>query len=174
MKRIVIDASSAILLFKAGLFDDLTGTYQVVLAQSVYEEVSRPGYPGAKSFGRYYIDRRFEVCRVKRSTKISPHRTETLSALGDGEKDTIRLFLSGEGSFVVIDDGRGAGFCREHRIPYINSLLVARILLLTGNISEAVFQDKFDMLIRLGRYSRKIIDYALTCPAKEMAIFMPG
>ena len=71
MKRIVIDASSVILLFKAGLFADLIGAYQAVL-------------------------------------------------------------------------------------------------------TESVCQKKIEMLIREGRYSPKIIDYALTCPSEEMALFIPG
>jgi len=75
---------------------------------------------------------------------------------------------------VVIDDGRGAGFCRDFRIPYINSLLVARVLFLYRRISETAFRSKVEMLVRLGRYSQKIIDYALMCPAKELSLFMPG
>ena len=173
MKHIVIDASSAILLFKVGLFDILMGAYQAVLAESVYQEVSRPGYSGAKSFGRYYINRRFDVCSVNRSKKIPLDQITALSVLGKGEKDTIMLFLSGKGDYIIIDDGRGAGFCRDHRIPYINSLLVAKILLLSRNIGEVVYQNKIEMLIRIGRYSQKIVDYALTCPTKEMALFMP-
>jgi len=174
MKRGVIDASSAILLFKAGLFEDLIGAYQIVLAKSVYLEVSRSGYPGARSFGRYCVNRRYEVCSVNRLKKIPPDHAAALSALGNGEKDTIMLFLNGDGDFIIIDDGRGAGFCRDHRIPYINSLLVARILLLSRIISAAVFQKKIEMLTRLGWYSQKIIDYAVTCPSQEMTLFMPG
>jgi len=173
MKRIVIDASSAILLYKIGLFAIIMGAYEVVLAESVYQEVFRPGYPGAKSFGKYFINRQFGVCSVNRSIKLSPDQVAALSVLGNGEKDTIMLFLDGNGDFVIIDDGRGAGFCRDHRIPYINSLLVAKILLLSRNIGEAVYQNKIEMLIRLGRYSQKIIDYALTCPSEELALFMP-
>jgi len=174
MKRIIIDASSAILLFKAGLFADLIGAYQAVLTESVYQEISRPGYPGAKSFGRYYVNRQFEIRSVNRSKKTSPELITALSTLGNGEKDTIILFLYGDGDFVLIDDGRGAGFCRDHRIPYINSLLAARTLHLSRNISEAVYQKKIKMLIRAGRYSQKIINYALTCPSKDVALFIPG
>ena len=174
MKRGIIDASSAILLFKAGLFDELVGTYQIVLAKSVYQEVSRSGYPGARSFGRYYLNRQYEVCSVNRLKKTPPGYAAALSALGKGEKDTIMLFLNGDADFIIIDDGRGAGFCRDHLIPYINSLLVARILLLSRMISEDVFQKKIEMLTRAGRYSQKIIDYALTCPSQEMTLFMPG
>lgn len=174
MKRIVVDASSAILLFKVELFDELMGAYGVVLAQSVYQEVSRPGYPGASTFSGYCASRRFEICSVTRLEKISSVQTAVLSALGNGEKETIMLFLNGDVDFIIIDDGRGAGFCRDNQIPYINALLVARILLLSGNISEAAFQNKIEMLIRRGRYSKKIIDYALTCPSKEMDLFMPG
>ena len=174
MKRGVIDASSAILLFKAGLFEDLIGAYQIVLARSVYQEISRSGYPGARSFRRYCVNHQVEVSSVNRPKKMPPDHAAALSALGKGEKDTIMLFLNGDADFIIIDDGRGAGFCRDHLIPYINSLLVARILLLSGNISKAVFEKKIEMLTRAGRYSQKIIDYALTCPSQEMTLFMPG
>ena len=120
------------------------------------------------------MNHQVEVSSVNRPKKMPPDHAAALSALGKGEKDTILLFLCGAGDFIIIDDGRGAGFCRDHRIPYINSLLVARILLLSRMISEDVFQKKIEMLTRLGRYSQKIIDYAATCPSQEMALFMPA
>ncbi|MDF1594157.1 MAG: hypothetical protein P1P89_21825 [Desulfobacterales bacterium] len=39
--------------------------------------------------------------------------------------------------------------------------------------ASSAILHKIEMLIRIGRYSQKIIDYALTCPSKEMALFMP-
>ena len=49
-KRTIVDASSAILLAKTGLFRRLTELYRVVMAEAVYGEIARKGYPGADGF----------------------------------------------------------------------------------------------------------------------------
>ena len=51
--RAIVDASSAIILFKAGLFGRLAQTYRLLMTASVLSEVTRSGYPGSEFFQRY-------------------------------------------------------------------------------------------------------------------------
>ncbi|OQX08683.1 MAG: hypothetical protein BWK80_47885 [Desulfobacteraceae bacterium IS3] len=167
MKTILIDASSAILLFKCGLFQNLTETYQVIMTQAVYEEVTREGYPAAEEFREYGIRNRIIISPLNEGREAVP------SLRGRGEQETVCRYLAGIGDFILIDDRKGAGCCRDKGIPYINALLVPRILFIARKISQADCCRKTAAIIRIGRYSEKIIAYAMNCPEQSVQFFLP-
>jgi hypothetical protein len=61
MQKVLIDASSAILLIKADLIDSLLMVYEVMMADTVYREVNRPGYFGAARFAELAADLRLTI-----------------------------------------------------------------------------------------------------------------
>ncbi|QTA93926.1 hypothetical protein [Desulfonema magnum] len=166
MKKVLIDASSAIILFKSGLFDKLTQTYYIVMAKAVCGELTQEGYPGAEVFREYCSDK-------DRVLQLPNHGEADISQLGRGEKNTIRHYIRGNGEFIVIDDGKGAAYCRDNRIPYINALLFPRILYVSGDMAETDYHHKTEMILRVGRYSQKIIDYAARCSKDKLEFFLP-
>ena len=105
--------------------------------------------------------------------KLNPIQFPDTSSLDKGERDTIHSFYAGAGDFIIIDDGKGAAYCRDNHIPYINALLFPRIILLTHSISKAEFDDKVGLITGIGRYSQKIIDYALNCSVDDIELFLP-
>jgi hypothetical protein len=174
MKAALIDTSSAILLFKADLFQRLIRTYRIMMAGSVFRELTLDGYPGAALFREYGLSHRLEA---KGALPVGAGgegaRPEGLS-LDIGERETIHHYLAGSGSFIIIDDGKGAGFCRDHGIPYINALLFPRILLLTGNLTAETYWTATRAIIGAGRYAPGVIAYARSCPAAALRFFLPG
>jgi predicted nucleic acid-binding protein len=169
-KRTLIDASSAILLAKTGLFRRLTEVYRVIMAQAVYDEITRRGYPGASDFA---AARRAEEIRVLSPAGAAfPAAENALS--GPGERETIRLYARGEGDFVIIDDRKGAGFCRSAGIPYINALLFPRILRLVGDLSEAEYRRRTGQLLEKGRYSARIVNVAAEASPERLGRFLPS
>ena len=46
-----------------------------------------------------------------------------ISSLGKGERDTIHQFYSGVGHFIIIDDGKGAKYCRDIAIKKLRVYL---------------------------------------------------
>lgn len=149
-------------------------SYLVVMAESVYREVTRNGYPGAGIFKSLRFNTK--ILAVK-SVSDKDRVYETLFqnfTLGQGEKDTLVLFLKGNGRFVIIDDGKGARFCRKQQIPYINALLIPKILCFCNRLSPEEQQLKFKLLVKLGRYSNPVVHYAENCPRHELDRFMPG
>ncbi len=169
-KRTIVDASSAILLAKAHLFRCLTEAYHVVMAETVYREISRNGYPGA---------RRFATARCKGSIRVIASQSDdgpgAESVLtGPGERETIRLFSRGKGDFIVIDDRKGASFCRNASIPYINALLFPRILMLVGALSESDFRKITSQLLAIGRYSKQIAAVAECATRERLSRFLPS
>jgi hypothetical protein len=173
MKRVLIDASSAILLYKAGLFDDLVKKYKIIMAGSVYHELTRQDRTGSDAFKNFYRNQSFSVVLSCGPNAFRMGESMKMTSLDDGEKDTILQYIKGSGEFIIIDDGRGASYCRDNGIPYINALLFPRILFLCRQISETAYRDKGGQIIRAGRYSPKIIEYAFHCSKKELEFFLP-
>lgn len=159
-KRAVVDASSAIILFKADLFLRLTRTYHVMMTDSVLSEVTRRGYPGAEFFKN--VGRCPAVTIVSCNGEIAQRFTTDprLHLLDLGERDTIGCLICQQADFIIIDDGRGNKFCRNNDLPFINALLFPKILLLTGRLFTAAYEEKTALIMQNGRYSQKIIESA--------------
>ncbi len=168
MKTAVVDASSAILLFKAGLFDRLIRTYAVVFPEAVRFELTALGYPGAAEFRRAVRLRRVAV-RAAPDRPLPPEA----AALHAGEREAVALFLSGLGDFLVLDDRRGALACRALSIPFINALLFPRILWLSGRMAESGFRRATARVSAAGRYGEEIRAKARTLGKSDLAAFLP-
>ena len=172
MKTVLTDASSAILLFRAGLFPALISFFRIMVAESVYAELTVNGYPGAEIFRRASADGQMIVRFAGSAPAIRrPELLTSSQSVKKGEGDTIRLWLAGEGDFILMDDYRGAAFCRDHGIPYISAILFPRILSLSGHMSHDECAEKTEEIISKGRYSRKIIAYVRNCPDEELLFF---
>jgi hypothetical protein len=165
--RAVIDASSLILLVKAGLLDMSAMAFCMVMTPSVLAEATRPGYPGA---GRIDALHRAGSIGIR---VPGPPGAEVPSGLGQGERHTIHAFLQGLADFVIIDDGKGAGFCRRRQIPYINALLVPKLLWFAGRMGEAAYRGHTQRLLTIGRYTPAIVRFARDCAARDIDFFIP-
>ncbi|MDJ0666811.1 MAG: hypothetical protein QNJ61_06025 [Desulfobacterales bacterium] len=170
MKSILIDASSAILLYKSGWLETTVAHYHLRTGSAAYRELAVPGYPGADSFQRITAQGRLEVL----PTSANLAEDHNLASLGAGERECIQHFLAGAGHFILMDDGRGAAYCRDHGIPYVNALLMPRILVRADpeigrlNVPRAMAQ-----IFRLGRYAPWILDFARHCSDEALAPFRP-
>jgi len=174
MKKTLLDASSAILLFKAGLLKELTNVYHVFVTGAVLQELSCENHHGTDTFLRYVS---LQKIRVADGEKI-PSRSEifptSLCALDQGELDTIMCFAFGNYDFIITDDGKAARYCKENRLPFINALLFPRLLNFAGFMSHQASNDKMDAIIRFGRYSREIIEWARSCRKESLTFAIPG
>ncbi|THB74209.1 MAG: hypothetical protein D3926_22430 [Desulfobacteraceae bacterium] len=170
MKTAVMDASSSILLYKSGMVTHFLRHYKTRMVRSALEEIMKKGYPGFEAFSRFVNQNRIHPLEISEGS--SP-LSGKLAKLDQGERDTIHAYLQGNGHFVVIDDGQGAGFCRKHHIPYINALLVPRILFESGKMSHDLFEAAFSRITKIGRYTPQIIDYARNCPQADLDCFEP-
>jgi hypothetical protein len=169
MKATLIDASSAILLFKAGLFETMASAFNVAVAPAAFQEITVTGHDGADGFKESLARR-----QIKMATFRPPPETEpALAALGAGERETIIAFQQGAADFVIMDDRKGALFCRERRIPYINALLCPSVLLGAGYVDHAMHSAAFARLLHLGHYSRAVIAFARGCAQEDLACFLP-
>jgi len=172
-KQVVIDSSSAILLFKADLFTKLLNLYDTSVTESVYQELTKEGYAGSNEFVKFHQQNKFHIHPLIVNSKDKIPNQSTLEKLNLGERDTILYFLKGESDFIIIDDGKGAKYCMKERLPFISAILFPKILHIHGKINQATFQIKTDEIIQTGRYSQKIIDIAEKCSEQDLSPFFP-
>lgn len=172
MKSILIDTSSAILLFKSAWLDAILKHYHLRTGQAASRELTVSGYPGAARF-QHLIDKGgIEV--LPPIATWSGNKNNALPGMGPGERECIMHYLAGSGQFILLDDGRAAAYCRNNRIPYANSLLVPRILALADpGIGRQAVADAMAQIYSLGRYAPWIRDYAHNCRDTALASFLP-
>ena len=172
-KRAIVDASSAIILFKAGLFLSLIENYQILMTESVYSEVTCRGYPGAEDFIKIGRDRSMVVvtCKGKLPTPFADDHS--LLSLDRGERETIACFIEQQADFIIIDDGGGSRYCWDNNLPFINALLFPKILLFKGQLTTATYEEKITTILMNGRYSKRIVEYAERMGLNELKRFLP-
>lgn len=173
MKRCMVDSSSAILLYKSGLFANLVEIYHITMTDSVYEELTIPGYPGAREFQRY-VENGAITMQSPPAMQLEDGAAKSLHAMDRGERDTVRCYeANGPITFIIIDDRRAARYCRRSGIPFINGLLFARIAYLSGVLPASEYDVKYGELVHLGRYASEVIAFVRQCSCKEIAFFLP-
>ncbi|HID70195.1 MAG TPA: hypothetical protein EYP35_07005 [Desulfobacterales bacterium] len=169
-KTILLDASSAILLAKAGFHITVAQNYSVLMSDSVFDEITRNRLPGSGEYKKLLQEKLLKIMPLAKQLSLTTDDVP-LQKLDRGERDTLLLFLAGHGDFVVTDDGAAARFYLNNRIPFVNSLLMLLILKHTGKIAESAYNTGFESLLDLGRYSEKVIKYARSCSDKELLFF---
>lgn len=171
--RALVDASSAILLQKAGLIRSCCETFYLLMTRSVFNEVSLPVYPDAAGL-RALIGQQPGICVL--DDPVDPVRAKAADDLGRldrGERNTLRHYLNGAARFVIIDDGRGIRACRRHNIPHVNALLCPQLIHFSGRMPDPLQVRSYrERIARLGRYSTHVIAWANTCDRSDLVFFI--
>ncbi len=173
MKKVLIDASSAILLAKAGLFFRVIRFYDVRMVPRVYGEITPPGRPFSRLFTRCLKQGGIGLVQPLNAGSAPPcNPTPQLSRLHPGEYETLLRFFDGEEDLIIIDDGKGAKYCRVNQIPYLNALLCPKILFLAGRLNQQCFERVTHHLIRVGRYAAWVVETAASLSQEELTGFL--
>ena len=174
MHTAYIDASSAILLYKTELFVLCSQHFSLIMETHVYKEVGVPDHPGEKFFESMIQNYRVQVCGFDPDHLIDISLPENLDL---GERQTLGLYFlnknSDQSSFIIIDDAKAAKFCFRHNVPFINALLVPKVLWFAGILDENDYIDRTARVIEAGRYSRTIIEKAKALSPSDLALFIP-
>ncbi len=169
-RNVLIDASSAILLFRSDWMDPLMTAYRVKTGPVVFDEITVQGYPGARTFQRWHRENRLVVDHQPSSALANG---TIRPPLGPGESECIHLYHGGAGAFIIMDDGPGAHFCRREAIPYINALLIPRLLYPGPVVGGSPIETAIRKLYASGRYASWVLDYALNSPVEKLTFFLP-
>jgi len=174
MKSVIIDTSSAILLYKSGLITQLVNHYQTLMTPSVYGELTEHGYPGSDTFRLLCKSRQIDLLDSPDSASASLESYPELPVLNQGERDTIHHQMLGMGDFSIIDDGRALRYCKRVGLPFINALLFPRIMLLIQSITDSEYHARSAEIIRFGWYTDRIIEIAANFPERSIQPFLPS
>nr|WP_319396800.1 hypothetical protein [uncultured Desulfobacter sp.] len=174
MHTAYIDASSAILLYKTELFVLCSQHFSMIMETHVYKEVRVPDHPGENFFESMTQKHRVQVCSFNPDRLMDISLPETLDL---GERQTLGLYFQNKNfekrTFIIIDDAKAAKFCFRHKVPFINALLVPKILWFAGILDENDYIAKTALVIKEGRYSRTIIEKAKAFSPSDLALFIP-
>lgn len=174
MQTVYIDASSAILLYKTDLFIFCSQYFSLIMERDAYEEVRVPDYPGAEFFLSMVKKNRVLVCKSHPGCLGGKPMPENL---GLGERQTLAVYFQNlspdRHSFIIIDDAKAAKFCVRHKVPFINALLIPKVLWFAGILNKNDYIDKTALLIEEGRYSRTVIEKAKALSPSDLALFIP-
>ncbi len=162
-RRIAADSSSIILLQKASLLENLLFSYQVAISEIVYVELTQVNKKGSAGLQQLLKSRITEA-----GNSCIPQ------VMGKGESSIIGLFVAGMCDFVLLDDRRAANYCRVQNIPFVNSLLISRILNSSGIISSEKHQTSTAILLQEGYYSGTIVARAKAFSDSELRCFHPN
>lgn len=162
LRKVVADSSSIILLQKVRLLKVFLRNYRVIIPCQVYTELTDGGKEGSRELGNLLMKNIVQSPDDKR-----------IEGMGQGESSVIALYFDGAGDFVVLDDKKGAKYCKSREIPFINALLVSRILCLAGAINGDDCEVAAELLVREGYYSDSIIERATAIRDNELQQFMP-
>ena len=169
--RALIDASSAILLFKSGLVKACCEMFHLHMTRAAFDEVTVPSQPGAAEL-RALSGQRPGVTVLEDPSGRLPNSAADVQRLHRGERDTLHHYLNGAARFVIIDDGKGVRVCRRHGIPHVNALLCPRLLYFSGRIPAPHARLFFSHIAKIGRYSTAVVKWAGSCEKSELAFFI--
>jgi hypothetical protein len=173
-KEILVDASSLILLHSAGMLADVCLCYDVLVPSSVYEEITVANKPGAEHFQDLRLHNSFQVLSHPVELEaVEEVLKKELLQMGKGERHVLAQFLGGRGSFPVVDDRQAARFCVRHEIPFINALLVPKILYWAFVISEKESGKYLSLIEKRGWYSSSVLKRAKKFSARDLQQFFP-
>lgn len=162
-RSIAADSSSLILLQKTGLLNYLLVYSRLIIAGAVFTELTDFEKAGADDLRMLLTD-----CVVK---GMQIHETKG-GAMGDGERETIGLFEGGWADYVMVDDKKAANNCKKHKIPFINSLLLPKLLYFRGILNEIQCTAKMKELFQCGYYSAAIWERARGFSRKDLNTFL--
>ncbi len=175
MKRVLIDASSFILVHKCGILDIVIKMYHVNMSTSVVSEIMHKKSEEASTLC-LFIDNG-DITVLQDSLDDEGVSGVTLPKLGAGEKNSIlhytRIRLLHQSAFLILDDGKAARFCQKNSFRFINALLLVRILFLHHQVSRDEAQQAWQILTEKGRYSENILQNAATMEINELSFFYP-
>lgn len=173
MIHVFADASSLILLEKAGLLSLMLSRYILVIPPSVFKEITAANTPDASVFSVQVALKQLHVMALPEN-RPDKESHSGLKKLDPGERDTISLYLSKEQGFILTDDGKAARWCHNGNLPFINALLVPKIFQYAGLINKERSLKAMNRLCELGWYADTIKAFAFDCTKEQLKPFLPG
>lgn len=166
MKKVIIDASSVLILFRTGLLEPCCAVYCVFLPGCVFHEIVDAGKEGSREIADLVESGIMEVLHDPEGRAEEPE-------LRGGEKSAVDHFRAGGYDFIILDDRKAINYCKGKGIPFINALLIPKMLCYAGMMDEDDMRSYMKRISATGRYSHDITSRADVLGKKELRLFIP-
>lgn len=158
----VADACTIILLAKARVLESFLDWKKIVISKTVYNEVMKgkeKKFFDALLVERLYIDKKVIVIDVKNKKMLNKLKDDF--GLGDGEAETIAIYLEGKFQGLITDNKQGRKTAKIYNIDPIGSPDIVISLFKAKKISKEKVINALNSLRKYGWFEDSIIDYAL-------------
>jgi predicted nucleic acid-binding protein len=152
-RRLVLDASTAILLAKIDLLREVTARGSVVMAETAVDEALARDSHDARMIRSLLDERRIE--RV-----AAPAGADGLMRdfrIDRGEAETIAVARE-TGAICATDDGPAIRCCRALGIPFTSAIGLLAAMAEEGVVASALALELLAKLQRFGRYDARILE----------------
>lgn len=161
--KIIVDASSLILLEKIGLLEHLANKAIITIPKSVEKESvekgKQKGLPDAYLIAEKIKAGKIHVTGAKNMNMI--HTVSKSFNLGEGESEAIALYLEHKEGILATEDRLAINACKALQIPFATSIAFVLQSYDTKNITAKEATHMIQTLADFGRYRNDIIFDAL-------------
>lgn len=155
---VVADASSVILLAKAGILRSVAEGRRFTITETVYEEAVERGVETGRE-DAYRIAELIDedLIGVEKADETENERITELFGITGGEATAIAAGLVRE-ELVLVDDRKGINACKALDHPFTTALDAVVVLFEEGIISQETAAEALDDLEEYGWYKRRLVN----------------
>lgn len=163
------DSSSLILLYKSGLVDTWISHIRFLITPEILEELSVSHHTGADYF-RQRLTKKF-ILSFQSASRLPFHLDRGEASLLWGYQH-LRSRFPTQNLYLLTDDKDAARYASSQKIPFLNALLVPKLLFYKGFLQEEELEYYTTLILLKGRYSDKILSRAEKLTALDLGFFL--
>lgn len=149
--KIAVDTSSLIYLYKSDLLASSGRACRFITSAEVWDELLRGG-------------KIIEIDTCARYIEIAPILLSSekwgKSAFSTADKSLLEIYFQYPCDTVLSEDGHILRYCKRNDIPHYCALSLLAKLVQRGALTKEEANNGFHALVKIGRYSSRIVEYA--------------
>jgi len=157
--KIAVDTSSLIYLYKSDLLDRSGLACRFITSAEVWDELLMGKKIKEIQTCAGYIE---IVPFVLSSDKWGK------SAFSTADKSVVEIYFQSDCAAVLSEDGHILRFCKRNDIPHYCALSLLPQLAKQGFLTKEEANNRFYDLVRIGRYSSRVVEYATSILNSEV------
>jgi len=156
---VVADASTVILLAKAGILQNFAANHQLKIPEIVYREAVERGVEKgmADAYRIQELIHKEEIISVNQTAEEKKERISDLFGITGGEAAAIAQGRQHD-ELVLVDDRKGINACKALEHPFTTALDITVRLHELGEISQQKAMEALDKLEDSGWYQNQLVE----------------
>ncbi len=158
---VIFDASTLILLTRAGVLDVFLDDYQgeILIPEKVRSEILQEGREGATFLAARLEKKKIKVIKVKSAALVKKLAGDF--SLDAGEAEALVAALEKKADAVATDDRNAIRACKALRMEFVTAISIVIRAVEKGLVEKNEGLVILGRLATIGRYRREIMDDAV-------------